>query len=113
MQDLWFEESETIDLWMMFDKKPLKVQVFYRKEETLSDEREILLYKLMKEYPQFEMFEGMKIFTEFDHRAEPFIWHKMKMTPFKICVQEDKQMNAETIKKASADLFFSIKRKSN
>ena len=72
VQDLWFEESETIDLWMMFDKKPLKVQVLYRKEETLSDEREILLYKLMKEYPQFQTFEGLKIFTEFDHRAEPF-----------------------------------------
>ena len=64
VQDLWFEESETIDLWMMFDKKPLKVQVLYRKEETFSDEREILLYKLMKEYPQFETFEGLKIFTD-------------------------------------------------
>ena len=89
VQDLWVEESETIDLWMMFDKKPLKIQVLHRKEETLSDEREILLYKLMKEYPQFEMFEGMKIFTEFDHRAEPLIWQRMKMTPFKICVQEE------------------------
>ena len=90
VQDLWFEESETIDLWMMFDKKPLKVQVLYRKEETLSDEREILLYKLMKEYPQFQTFEGLKIFTEFDHRAEPFRLSQMKMTPFKICVQEEK-----------------------
>ena len=90
VQDLWFEESETIDLWMMFDKKPLKVQVLYRKEETFSDEREILLYKLMKEYPQFETFEGLKIFTEFDHRAEPFRLSNMKMTPFKICVQEEK-----------------------
>ena len=89
VQDLWVEESETIDLWMMFDKKPLKIQVLHRKEETLSDEREVLLYKLMKEYPQFEMFEGMKIFTEFDHRAEPLIWQRMKMTPFKICVQEE------------------------
>ena len=91
VQDLWFEESETIDLWMMFDKKPLKVQVLYRKEETLSDEREILLYKLMKEYPQFQTFEGLKIFTVFDHRAEPFHWYRMKMTPFKICVQEEKR----------------------
>lgn len=90
VQDLWFEESETIDLWMMFDKKPLKVQVLHRKEETLSDEREILLYKLMMEYPQFQMFEGLKIFTSFDHRAEPFNWYRMKMTPFKICVQEEK-----------------------
>lgn len=90
VQDLWFEESETIDLWMMFDKKPLKVQVLHRKEETLSDEREILLYKLMMEYPQFQSFEGLKIFTEFDHRAEPFIWHRMKITPFKICIQEEK-----------------------
>ncbi|WP_234987299.1 hypothetical protein [Bacillus sinesaloumensis] len=90
VQDLWFEESETIDLWMMFDKKPLKVQVLYRKEETLSDEREILLYKLMNEYPQFEIFEGAKIFTEFDPQAEPFTWHRMKITPFKICVQEEK-----------------------
>lgn len=88
VQDLWFEESETIDLWMMFDKKPLKVQVLHRKEETLSDEREILLYKLMKEYPQFEMFEGLKIFTKFDHTAEPFLWYQMKITPFKICVEE-------------------------
>jgi hypothetical protein len=91
VQDLWFEESETIDLWMMFDKKPLKVQVMHRKEETLSDEREILLYKLMKEYPQFQVFEGLKIFTEFDHRAEPFLWYQTKMTPFKICVQEKKR----------------------
>jgi hypothetical protein len=90
VQDLWFEESETIDLWMMFDKKPLRVQVLHRKEETLSDEREILLYKLMMEYPQFQVFEGLKIFTVFDHRAEPFLWHRMKITPFKICVQEEK-----------------------
>ncbi|MDQ0201107.1 hypothetical protein J2S10_004313 [Neobacillus ginsengisoli] len=90
VQDLWIEESETIDLWMMFDKKPLKVQVLHRKEETLSDEREILLYKLMKEYPQFQVFEGLKILTVFDHRAEPFLWQRMKMTPFKICVQEEK-----------------------
>ena len=34
VQDLWVEESETIDLWMMFDKKPLKMQVLHRKEET-------------------------------------------------------------------------------
>lgn len=91
VQDLWLEESETIDLWMMFDKKPLKIQVIHRKEESLGDEREILLYKLMKEYPQFQMFEGMKIYTEFDHRAEPLLWHRMKITPFKICVQEEKR----------------------
>ncbi|MEH7114794.1 hypothetical protein V7124_20910 [Neobacillus niacini] len=90
VQDLWFEESESIDLWMMFDKKPLKVQVLHRKVETLSDEREILLYKLMEEYPQFQTFEGLKIFTMFDHRAEPHHWYQMKMTPFKICIQEDK-----------------------
>ncbi|WP_236694050.1 hypothetical protein [Sporosarcina globispora] len=90
IQDLWFEESETIDLWMMFDKKPLKVQVLHRKEETLSDEREILLYKLMQEYPQFQVFEGLKIYTEFDYRAEPFLWYQMKITPFKICVKEEK-----------------------
>jgi hypothetical protein len=91
VQDLWFEESETIDLWMMFDKKPLKVQVLHRKEETLSDEREILLYKLMQEYPQFQTFEGLKIFTMFDHRAEPYHWYQMKITPFKICVQEEQR----------------------
>jgi hypothetical protein len=91
VQDLWFEESETIDLWMMFDKKPMKVQVLHRKEETLSDEREILLFKLMKEYPQFEMFEGLRIYTMFDHQAEPFLWYQTKMTPFKICVQEEKR----------------------
>ncbi|WP_258000514.1 hypothetical protein [Bacillus sp. Marseille-P3661] len=91
VQDLWFEESETIDLWMMFDKKPLKVQVQYRKEETINDEREILLYKLMKDYPQFTVFEGTKIFTQFDPRGKPFRWYQMKMTPFKICVEEDKE----------------------
>ncbi|WP_235858251.1 hypothetical protein [Sutcliffiella cohnii] len=90
VQNLWFEESETIDLWMMFDKKPLKVQVLHRKEETLSDEREILLYKLMQEYPQFQVFEGSKLYTEFDHLAEPFQWNRMKITPFKICVEEGK-----------------------
>ena len=76
---------------MMFDKKPLKVQVLHRKEETISDEREILLYKLMQEYPQFQVFEGLKIFTKFDHRAEPFLWHRMKITPFKICVEEEEK----------------------
>ncbi|RKQ13310.1 hypothetical protein D8M05_16675 [Oceanobacillus bengalensis] len=91
VQDLWFEESETIDLWMMFDKKPLKVQVLHRNEATISDEREILLYKLMQEYAQFEQFEGLKIYTEFDHRAEPFVWYEMKITPFKICVEEERQ----------------------
>jgi hypothetical protein len=91
VQDLWFEESETIDLWMMFDKKPLKIQVLHRKEETLSDEREILLHKLMIEYPQFQSFEGLKVYTKFDHRAEPFIWYRMKITPFKICVEEEKR----------------------
>ncbi|MGN7940971.1 hypothetical protein [Virgibacillus sp. 6R] len=90
VQALWLEETETIDLWMMFDKKPLKIQVLYRKEETLSDEREILLYKLMQEYPQFQRFEGMKIFTLFDHRAEPFHMSRIKMTPFKLCVEEEK-----------------------
>lgn len=89
VQDLWFEESETIDLWMMFDKKPLKVQVLHREEEAINDEREILLYKLMQEYPQFGQFEGLKIYTEFDHRAEPFLWHEMKITPFKICIEEE------------------------
>ncbi|RDW15870.1 hypothetical protein [Oceanobacillus chungangensis] len=89
VQDLWFEESETIDLWMMFDKKPLKVQVLHRKVETINDEREILLYKLMQEYPQFQQFEGLKIHTEFDHRAEPFLWYEMKITPFKICIEEE------------------------
>ncbi|WP_235815126.1 hypothetical protein [Neobacillus vireti] len=88
VQDLWLEESETIDLWMMFDKKPLKVQVLHRKEETLSDEREILLYKLMNEYPQFQVFEGMKLYTTFDHRAEPLLWQRTKITPFKLCIQE-------------------------
>lgn len=89
IQDLWFEESETIDLWMMFDKKPLKIQVLHRQEEAINDEREILLYKLMQEYPQFQSFEGMKIYTAFDHRAEPFHWYQMKITPFKICVEEE------------------------
>jgi len=91
IQNLWFKESETIDLWMMFDKKPLKVQVLHRKEETFSDEREILLYKLMKEYPQFQMFEGLKLYTKFDPKAEPFHWQHMKITPFKICIQEEKR----------------------
>lgn len=91
VQDLWFEEGETIDLWMMFDKKPLKVQVLHRKEETLSDEREILLHKLMIEYPQFQVFEGLKIFTMFDPRAEPFVWYQTKITPFKICIEEEKR----------------------
>jgi hypothetical protein len=88
VQDQWFAESETLDLWMMFDKKPLSVQVANRTEEALSDERERLLYKLMKEYPQFQSFEGTNIYTEFDHRADPIIWKRTKITPYKICVQE-------------------------
>lgn len=91
VQDLWFEESETLDLWMMFDKKPLTVQAANRQEDTLSDERDRLLHKLMNEYPQFQSFEGSKLYTEFDHRAEPFMWYRTKITPFKICVLEEKR----------------------
>ncbi|MEH6943148.1 hypothetical protein [Bacillus sp. JJ722] len=89
IQDEWFKESETLDLWMMFDKKPLHVQVENRKEETITDERERLILKLMNEYPQFLSFEGSNIYTKFDHRAEPFIWYRTKITPFKICIQEE------------------------
>ena len=90
-QDEWFEESETLDLWMMFDKKPLSIQVINRGEETITDERERLLHKLMSEYPRFEYLEGVNLYTEFDHRADPIYWHRTKITPFKICIQEDKQ----------------------
>ncbi len=88
VQDEWFEESETLDLWMMFDKKPLAIQVLNRKEETITDEREKLLFKLMQEHPRFSSIEGMKLYTEFDHRAEAFIWYRTKITPFKICMME-------------------------
>ena len=73
---------------MMFDKKPLAIQVLNRKEETITDEREKLLYKLMQEHPRFSSIEGMKLYTEFDHRAEAFIWYRTKITPFKICMME-------------------------
>ncbi|MGM9926148.1 MAG: hypothetical protein ACI35R_18025 [Bacillus sp. (in: firmicutes)] len=89
VQDSWFEESETLDLWMMFDKKPLHIQVAERKEEALTDERERLLWKLMNEHPQFLSLEDRRIYTEFDHRAKPFLWHKTKITPFKICLMEE------------------------
>ena len=89
VQEEWFVESKTLDLWMMFDKKPLLVQVANRKEETITDERERLLLKLMNENPRFMRFEGCKLYTEFDHRADPFIWYQTKMTPFKMLVQED------------------------
>lgn len=89
IQDLWFEESETLDLWMMFDKKPLTIRTLNRNEESLTDERERLLYKLMAQYPQFISLEGTKLYTEFDHRAKPFIWYKTKITPFKLLVQEE------------------------
>ena len=91
VQDEWFEESETLDLWMMFDKKPLSIQVINRGEETITDERERLLHKLMSEYPRFEYLEGVNLYTEFDHRADPIYWHRTKITPFKICIQKDKQ----------------------
>ena len=91
VQDTWFEESETIDLWMMFEKKPLKIQVLHRNEETINDEREILLYKLMQEYPQFQQFERLKIYTTFDEKAQPIDWYQMKITPFKICIEEENE----------------------
>ncbi len=93
VQDQWFEESETIDLWMLFDKKPLKIMSPTRKLETLTDEREILLHRLMNEYPQFLSLEGRHIYTEFDHRSDPIYWYGTKMTPFKICVREELRIN--------------------
>jgi len=87
-QDEWFEESETLDLWMMFDRKPLRVQVNERKEEELGDEREILLHKLMQQHPKFKALEGAELYTEFDHRAKPFVWYRTKITPFKLCIKE-------------------------
>lgn len=89
VQDEWFEESETLDLWMMFDKKPLKVQVSERKEETITDERELLLHKLIASYPQFSVLEGMKLYTEFDHKADPILWYRTKISPFKLCIVEE------------------------
>ena len=89
IQDQWFEESETLDLWMLFDKKPLRILSPERKLETLTDEREILLHRLMNEYPQFLSLEGRQIYTEFDHRSDPIYWYRTKMTPFKICVREE------------------------
>lgn len=89
-QDEWFAESETLDLWMMFDRKPLRVQVNDRKEAELSDEREILFHKLINENPQFKVLEGAELYTEFDYRAKPFIWYRTKITPFKLCIKEGK-----------------------
>ncbi len=88
VQEEWFVESETLDLWMMFDKKPLRVQMLNRKEETITDERERMLYKLMEAFPEFKSLEGVHLYTKFDHLAEPIIWHNTKMTPFKLCIQE-------------------------
>ena len=76
---------------MMFEKKPLKIQVLHRNEETINDEREILLYKLMQEYPQFQQFERLKIYTTFDEKAQPIDWYQMKITPFKICIEEENE----------------------
>ena len=74
----------------MFDRKPLRVRVNDRKEGELSDEREILLHKLINENPQFKVLEGAELYTEFDYRAKPFIWYRTKITPFKLCIKEGK-----------------------
>lgn len=90
-QDEWFKEGETLDLWMMFDRKPLRVQMSNRKEEELGDEREILLHKLMADNPNFKSLEGAELYTEFDYKAQPLVWHGTKITPFKLCIREAKE----------------------
>lgn len=88
MQDLWFEESETFELWMMFDKKPLPIRVL-QGNGSFNDERETLLYKLMKKSTRFKELEGKLIYTDYDHSDQPFQWYDTTITPFKLYLKEN------------------------
>ncbi|MFS0782495.1 hypothetical protein [Bacillus sp. 1P06AnD] len=87
-QDQWFEESETLDMWMMFDRKPLSIHVLGKEEALLHDEREILINKLMDAHPEFSYFEGKEIYTEVDQHMPVFKWYNTKISPFKLCIKE-------------------------
>ncbi|WP_050614594.1 hypothetical protein [Bacillus testis] len=90
-QDQWFEESETLDMWMMFDRKPLVIAVYGKEEELLHDEREVLISKLMAANPEFSYFEGKQIYTKVEEDKSAITWYHTKISPFKLCIKENDQ----------------------
>lgn len=85
----WFEDYQTFELWMMFDRKPLEIHVL-QGNGSFNDEREILLYHLMQKHDRFKVLEGKKIMTTYDSSDHPFIWEDMdiRITPFKLQLKE-------------------------
>jgi len=90
VQDQWFKEKETFELWMMFNQKPLEINVL-NGNQTFNDERETLLYHLMQKSERFKKLEGQLIYTEFDYNETPLQWEKyhVTITPFKLRLKEN------------------------
>jgi hypothetical protein len=87
VQELWFSEIETFEMWMMFDRKALNIQIRGR-SHALNDERELLIDRLMQKTERFGSLEGKKIYTGYDDDQSPLFWQKTKVTPFKIYLKE-------------------------
>ncbi|MGP4073277.1 hypothetical protein ACTWQB_12060 [Piscibacillus sp. B03] len=86
LQDQWFEERITYELWMLFDQSPLTIRVM--DEDAWNDEREKLMIELVKRNRKFEQLYGCGIYTEYDPDAPVFHWYGTKMTPFKLKIKE-------------------------
>lgn len=86
VQDQWFEERITYELWMLFNQSPLVIRMM--DEDAWNDEREKLVIELVKRNRGFEQLYGRGIYTEYDPDAPVFHWYGTKMTPFKLKLKE-------------------------
>jgi hypothetical protein len=90
VQDRWFEEYETLELWMMFDATPFMIEVDGREEKNLHDEREMLLYHLMQRNERHRHLERKIITVEYEPNEPPIRWYGKKMTPYTLYLKEAK-----------------------
>ncbi|QGG57833.1 hypothetical protein [Paenibacillus sp. B01] len=87
VQERWLSDRETRELWMMFGKEPLRIEVLRNK--TFEDEREILIHHLMQKSNRFKVLEGSLIYTDYDPTEKPLRWNGMKITPFSLKLKEN------------------------
>lgn len=85
-QERWLDEQETRELWMMFGREPLLIQVL--RNSHFNDERDILIYHLMKKNERFKRLEGMLIYSDYDPTEKPIRWNGIKITPYTLILKE-------------------------
>ncbi|MET3289281.1 UNVERIFIED_CONTAM: hypothetical protein ABID98_001851 [Brevibacillus sp. OAP136] len=86
-QERWLGEQETRELWMMFSREPLMIQVL--RNNNFDDERDILIHHLMKKSDRFKRLEGRFIYSDYDPMEKPIRWNGIKITPYTLILKEN------------------------